>query len=458
MCAEPARATIAKAPPAGAGETAKASPADGHASGTAPLADGAASGKAPVGEPATVAVGLLGHGTVGAAFAELLAERAEAIGRLTGRTPYIDGVLRRGSGSFEEILERSEVIVELIGGLEPARTYVLAAMRAGRQVVTANKQLLCEHGEELFEAARRHGVGLRFEAAVAGVVPVIKVLAESLPGIEVRRIYGIVNGTTNFILSAMERGASYEQALAEAQVRGFAEADPTEDVTGRDAAAKMAILARLAFDTPVSLEQVQYEGIEQLSLDDIEHARDLGLGLKLVGAVERLGDGLSVRVHPAFLYAGHPLASVTGSYNAVTVEAEAITEITMSGPGAGGRQTASAVLGDLVSAISKAPPAFVPLLPPRPLRLVTDTASAFYLHIEVADRPGVLVAIAAVLDAFEVSIKSVMQRGLEENARLVMVTHALAESRLRAAVEKIGELEFVRSPPRAIRVIEEEFT
>jgi homoserine dehydrogenase len=407
---------------------------------------------------ATLNVGLLGRGTVGGAFAELLAERASAIGALTGRTPSISGVLTRSEGSFEEILAGCDVLVELIGGLEPARSYVLDGLRAGKHVVTANKQLLCEHGEELFEAAKRDGGSLRFEAAVAGVVPVIRVLAESLPGIEVERIYGIVNGTTNYILTAMERGAGYEEALAEAKERGFAEADPTEDVTGRDAAAKMAILARLAFDTPVKLDEVHFEGIEHLSLDDIEHARELGLGLKLVGAVERIGDGLSVRVQPAFLYAGHPLASVKGAYNAVTVEAEAITEITMSGPGAGGRQTASAVLGDLVSAISGTPPAFAPLLPPRPLKLVHDTASAFYLHIEVADVPGVLVAIAEVLDAAEVSIKSVMQRGLGDNARMVMVTHPLAESRLRAAVAKIAELPFVRSPPRAIRVIEEEYS
>ncbi|MHB1537664.1 MAG: homoserine dehydrogenase [Solirubrobacteraceae bacterium] len=412
------------------------------------------------GDPAgagTVEVGLLGHGTVGAAFAELLAERAEAIGARSGRTPRVCGVLTRSCGSFEEILDRCEVLVELIGGLEPARSYVLAALRAGRHVISANKQLLCEHGEELFEAVRSGGGSLRFEAAVAGVVPVVRVLSESLRGIEVQRIYGIVNGTTNYILTAMERGASYADALAEAQERGFAEADPSEDVTGRDAAAKMAILARLAFDTPVKLGDVHYEGIEHLSADDIAHARDLGLGLKLVGAVERIGDGLSVRVQPAFLYAGHPLAAVSGAYNAVTVEAEAITEITMSGPGAGGRQTASAVLGDLTSAIAGIP-AFAPVLPARPLKLVKDSASAFYLHIDVVDRPGVLVAIAAALDASQVSLESVMQRGLDDNARMVMVTHPLPESRLRAAVEKIAELPFVRSPPRAIRVIEEEYS
>lgn len=405
----------------------------------------------------TLPVGLLGHGTVGSAVAELLAERAEAIARLTGRRPELTGVLTRNRGSFEEIVQRSEVVIELIGGIEPAREYVLAALRAGRHVVTANKQLICEHGEELFDAARENGVQLRFEAAVAGVVPVVRVLTESLAGIEIKRIHGIVNGTTNFILSAMEGGADYEHALAQAQEKGFAEADPEADVSGADAAAKMAILARLAFGTPVRLSDVRYEGIEHLMSDDLQYARELGLGLKLIGTAERLAGGISVRVHPAFLYGHHPLASVGGQFNAVTVEADSITEITMSGPGAGGPQTASAVLGDLLSVIAPTGSSGTPVAMPVALPLLEDTDSAFYLHVEVADRPGVLVAVAGVLDRWGASVKSVLQRGLGENARLVMVTHPLSESRLRSAVGEIGELPFVRSPPRAIRVIEEEF-
>ena len=232
-------------------------------------------------------------------------------------------------------------------------------MRSGRHVVTANKQLLSQHGEELWATAREHNVQLRFEAAVAGVVPVIRVLQESLAGAHVERLHGIVNGTTNFILTEMARtGMSYDEALAEAQRLGYAESDPSEDVDGRDAAAKMAILARLAFDTPVSLHQVRYEGIEEIAPDDLEYARDFGLGLKLIGTAERIDGGLSVRVHPAFLYGDHPLASVNGPFNAVTVESPAITEITMSGPGAGGPQTASAVLGDVISAMI--PPASTP--------------------------------------------------------------------------------------------------
>ena len=399
-------------------------------------------------------VGLLGHGTVGSAFAELLEERAEEIERFNGRRPLLGGVLTRSRGNFEEILSDAEIVVEVMGGIEPAREYLLAAMRAGRHVVTANKQLLSQHGEELFESAREHNVRLRFEAAVAGTVPVVRVLEESLAATRIERIHGIVNGTTNYILTAMAHGSSYKQALAEAQSNGYAEADPSDDVSGRDAAAKMAILARLAFGTPVHLDQVRYEGIEHLQSDDLEYARELGLGLKLIGTAERRQGGLSVSVHPTFLYSGHPLAAVSGSFNAVTVESETITEITLSGPGAGGRQTASAVLGDVVSVMTGGarPPA-----PPLPLELVEDVESAFYLHLDVADEPGVLASVTKVLGEHDVSIKSVVQRGMGENARLVMVTHPVIESSLRAAMAQVGQFEFVRSTPRTIRVIEEEF-
>ena len=400
-------------------------------------------------------VGLLGRGTVGAAFERLLPEHAERIELITGLHPSITGVLTRSSGSFEQILEDSDLIVELIGGIDPAHGYVLEAMRAGKHVVTANKQLLSQHGEELWEEARERGVQLRFEGAVAGVVPVIRVLQESLAGARIDRVHGIVNGTTNFILSEMARtGMTFDEALAEAQRLGYAEADPSEDVDGRDAAAKMAILARLAFDTPVRLDQVRYEGIEQIQPDDLEYARELGLGLKLIGTAERSGDALSVRVHPAFLYPGHPLASVNGPFNAVTVESSSITEITMSGPGAGGPQTASAVLGDVISAMI--PPASTPATT-QVLPIVQDVVSAFYLHLEVADQPGVLARVAQALALHEVSVKSVVQKGLRDQARLVMVVHPVLESRFAAAMTEIAGLEFLRAPPRAIRVLEEEF-
>jgi homoserine dehydrogenase len=400
-------------------------------------------------------IGLLGHGTVGSAFAELLPARADHVEAITGLRPELSGVLTRSRGDFEDILERSDLVVEVMGGLDPARDYVLRAMSAGRHVVTANKQLLSQHGEELWAAAREHGVQLRFEAAVAGVVPVIRVLQESLAGAHVERLHGIVNGTTNFILTRMaESGTSYEDALAEAQRLGYAEADPTDDVNGRDAAAKMAILARLAFNTPVHLDDVRYEGIERLTADDMEYARELGLGLKLIGTAERVDGGLSVCVHPAFLYGGHPLASVKGPFNAVTIESSAITEITLSGPGAGGPQTASAVLGDVISAMI--PPASTPPATDA-LELVSDLESSFYLHMEVADRPGVLAQVAQLLGLQGASIKSVVQKGLGDNARLVMVTHPILESRFYAAVDLISALDFMRAQPRAIRVIDEEF-
>src|SRR5204863_5594218 len=225
-----------------------------------------------------------GRGTVGGAFAELLPARAPQIEAITGMRPEITGVLRRSEGDFDQILEASDLVVELIGGIEPARDYVLRAMQAGKHVVSANKQLLSQHGEELWACARENGVQLRFEGAVAGVVPVIRVIQESLAAAHVERIHGIVNGTTNYILTEMARGGlSYEQALRQAQELGYAEADPTDDVTGRDAAAKMAILARLAFSTPVHLDQVTYEGTEHITSDHIEDADDLRLRPKLHG-------------------------------------------------------------------------------------------------------------------------------------------------------------------------------
>jgi homoserine dehydrogenase len=400
-------------------------------------------------------VGLLGHGTVGSAFHDLLEARADAIEAEVGRRPEVAGVLTTRDGEFAEILERSDLIVELIGGTEPARGYVLGAMEAGRHVVTANKQLLSQFGEELFAAARENEVQLRFEAAVAGVVPAIRVIAETLAAAHIDRVHGIVNGTTNFILSEMARtGSSYDEALADAQELGYAEADPSEDVTGKDAAAKMAILARLAFNAPVRLDQVSYEGIERLTPDDIAYAKELGLSLKLLGSAERIDGGIAVHVYPAFLYADHPLASVGGAFNAVTVESPAITEITLSGPGAGGPQTASAVLGDVISAMI--PP---PSLPPPAVEqpVITDVEFSFYLYLEVADRPGVLAQVAEILGMQGVSIKSVVQRGLGDDARLVMVMHPVRESKFRAAVGLISRLDFVRSEPRVIRVIEEAF-
>jgi homoserine dehydrogenase len=403
----------------------------------------------------TFEVGLLGHGTVGSAFAELLDARAPQIATTTGLRPRLSGVLTRSRGNFDEILAASDLIVEVMGGVDPAREYVLRALNAGKHVVTANKQLLALHGEELWAAAREQGVQLRFEAAVGGIVPIIRVLSETLAAAHIDRVTGIVNGTTNFILSEMARtGESFASALAEAQRLGYAEADPTADVGGADAAAKMAILARLAFDTPVTLDQVVYEGIEQITPDDLEYARELDLSLKLIGTAARIGSGIAVRVHPAFLYSGHPLASVNGPFNAVTIEAPAITEITLSGPGAGGPQTASAVLGDVISAMI--PPASMPETSQR-LEIVTDLESGFYLHLAVDDEPGVLAQVAAALGSHGVSVKSLQQKGMGDQARRVMVLHRGPERRFFAAIDEIAALPFMRTHPRAIRVIEEEF-
>ncbi len=342
-----------------------------------------------------------------------------------------------------------------MGGTEPAREFVVDAMRAGRPVVTANKQLLATHGDELFGVAREAGVQLRFEAAVAGVIPIVRTIQESFGVTEIAKVFGIVNGTTNFILSEMAAtGAGYDEVLARAQGLGYAEADPSDDVSGADAAAKMAILARLAFHTSVTLAEVSYEGIEAIQPDDLAYAKELGLSLKLLGVAERRDGGISVRVFPCFLYPGHPLAPIEGPFNAVMVEAPAITEVTMSGPGAGGLQTASAVLGDVVSILAGDAPVHETRAE---LPVVADVTSSFYLYLEVADRPGVLARVATVLGDHEVSVKSVVQRGAGEDARLVMVVHECLESRFAAAVKALGALDDLRSPPRSIHVIEEEF-
>jgi homoserine dehydrogenase len=390
-------------------------------------------------------IGLLGRGTVGGAFHELVAERADAVAAVSGRRPEISGVLRRSDGDFDQILEGADIVVELIGGTDPARDYVLRALEAGKHVVTANKQLVAQHGDELFEAARAAGVQLRFEAAVAGVVPVIRVIQESLAATEMTKVFGIVNGTTNFILTEMAKtGASFEEVLKRAQELGYAEADPTDDVGGADAAAKMAILARLAFGTPVALDDVAYEGITDIQPDDLAYAKELGLSLKLLGVAERREGGVSVRVFPCFLYGGHPLAPIEGPFNAVMVESPAITEITMSGPGAGGPATATAVLGDVVSILSGEAPVHTP---GERLEVVRDIASSFYLHLEVAD----------VLGQNGISVRSVVQRGTGEEARLVMVMHETPEGAFYTALFELAKLDFMRATPRAIRVIEEEF-
>lgn len=401
-----------------------------------------------------VKIGVLGRGTVGSALIELLEQRAGVIEAETGVRPVVSGVLTRSSGDGEQIVDDADVVVEVMGGLDPAEALVRRALEAGKPVVTANKQLLSRRGHELFPLASAHNAALRYEAAVGGAVPIVRTLGDTLAATPVERVHGIVNGTTNYILTAMaQRGESYAEALADAQAAGFAEADPSEDVSGSDAAAKMALLAMLAFGTWVSHEDVDYTGIEQIAVEDIEHAREFDLALKLVGTAERIDDGISVRVHPIFLPRTHPLSSVDGSYNAVTIESPHVEEITLQGPGAGGVPTASAVLGDVISVLHGADE---PLHAWRKLPKSTAVESGFYLHLEVDDQPGVLAQVAQVLGLQNVSIRSVAQKGMGDGARLVIITHRAPEAAMEAAFGMIRGLGFVRGEPRAIRVFDEE--
>jgi homoserine dehydrogenase len=327
-------------------------------------------------------IGLLGHGTVGGAVEKLILKRSERLYELTGLRPQISGILTRSRGDFNEILKNSDVIVETIGGLEPARTYTLQALMAGVPLVTANKQLLCKHGSELFALARTNDLPLRFEASVAGAVPVVRALENSLEAVNITSIRGIVNGTTNYILTRMEEGLEYSTALAEAQELGYAETDPEPDVSGSDAAAKVAILARLVFGAEVTLKDVDYEGIQNLHADDLEYAREFDLRLKLLGVAERVEDGISLSVKPTFVPLSHPLASISGSMNAITIEGEAFRMLTFSGPGAGGLETASAILADIVS-VMRSEHQSIPAVSTLPIKDVNHA-----LHLKISNRPG----------------------------------------------------------------------
>jgi homoserine dehydrogenase len=403
-----------------------------------------------------VRIGLLGRGTVGAAFAQLLDERAEAVAAATGRRAGIAGVLTREEGDFEEILAGSDLIVELMGGTDPAREHVLAALRAGKPVVTANKQLLAQHGDELFAAARAARVQLRFEAAVAGAIPIVRTIQVSFGVTDVSKVYGIVNGTTNFILTEMEGGATLAEALAEAQRLGYAEADPTDDVSGADAAAKMAILATVAFGSRVTLADVDYQGVEDVTPLHVAAARELEMVVRLVGSATIVDERLDVRVRPAFVDRHHPLAAVEGAFNAVMLQGDAIREITLEGPGAGGTETASAVVADLVSVVGTAANGFLQndacwrelgRLPAGELR------SPFYVHLEVDDRPGVLADVAHRLAAHEVSVARLVQVPTDDGAVLHVVVHEAGESDVERALADIAELGHLHAPPFLVPVV-----
>ncbi|HVV22069.1 MAG TPA: homoserine dehydrogenase [Pseudonocardiaceae bacterium] len=422
-----------------------------------------------------IKVALLGCGTVGTQVVRLLRDQADDLTARVGAPVEITGIAVRRPNKHPEVPEDllttdgtalvtgdADVVVEVIGGIEPARTLLLAALRAGKSVVTANKALLAEHGGELFEAADGSGADLYFEAAVAGAIPLLRPLRESLAGDRITRVTGIVNGTTNYILSAMDStGAAYGETLDEASRLGYAEADPTADVDGFDAAAKAAILASLAFHTRVTAADVHREGIASVSAADVAAAKILGRTVKLLALCERVteADGtesVAVRVHPAMIPRSHPLAGVGEAFNAVFVEADAAGQLMFYGQGAGGAPTASAVLGDLVAvarnriAGGRGPreSAYAAL----PVRPMGQTPTRYHISLDVADRAGVLAQVAAVFAEHDVSIAAVRQEGRTVDASLVVVTHAAPDAALRSTVDKIAGLPVVRDVVSVMRV------
>jgi len=350
-------------------------------------------------------------------------------------------------------------VVEVLGGIEPARGLITAALAAGKPVVTANKELLANVGAELFDAADAAGVDLLFEAAVAGAIPLIRPLRESLVGERITRVMGIVNGTTNFILSQMAaHGTSYADALSEAQSLGYAERDPTADVEGYDAGAKAAIIASIAFGCRVVAGDVSHEGISSITAADISFAARLGYTIKLLAICERFDDGsVAVRVHPAMVANSHPLASVRDSFNAVFIEGDAMDQLMFYGRGAGGTPTASAVLGDVIDAavnLTRGTAASVGHLRPAVIRPIDDLRSPFTLTLNVADAPGVLAAVAGVFGEEGVSIRSMEQEGLDGSARLVFITHSAREADVRATIRRLGKLDVVHAVGNVLRVVE----
>ncbi|RFU40632.1 homoserine dehydrogenase [Actinomadura logoneensis] len=422
---------------------------------------------------------LLGCGVVGTEVVRLLREQAGDLAARVGVPLELAGIAVRRPERVREGVPRElltsdaqglvtrddvDIVIEVIGGIEPARTLILEAMKTGKSVVTANKALLAEDGATLFAAAREYGADLYYEASVAGAIPLLRPLRESLVGDHVHRVLGIVNGTTNYILDQMDtNGAGFNEALEEAQALGFAEADPTADVEGFDAAAKAAILAQLAFHTPVTAADVHREGITEVSSADVAGAREAGSVVKLLAICERVpaaegrnGRGVSVRVYPAMIPRTHPLASVREAYNAVFVEAESAGSLMFYGAGAGGAPTASAVLGDLVAVArnlrgGKPGPvevtyAELPVLP------MGETRTRYYIQLDVADRSGVLATVATEFAKHDVSIQAVRQVGSGEDAQLVVVTHRAADAALSATVERLRSFEDVRRVASVMRV------
>ena len=425
------------------------------------------------GDHATLKVALLGCGAVGSAVYRLLSEQSADLAARAGATLEVVGVAVRDIGrprlvpvdpdlltvDGAALVTRPDVdiVIELIGGIEPARTLLLAALNAGKSVVTGNKALLATDRAILHDAARLHGVDIYYEAAVAGAIPLLRPLRESLAGDEVRRVLGIVNGTTNYILDQMDTsGADFGTALAEAQALGYAEEDPTADIAGYDAAAKAAILASIAFHTQVTVHDVYREGITEVTPADIASARALGCVVKFLAICERSSGGVSARVYPAMIPRVHPLAAVREAYNAVFVEAESAGRLMFYGAGAGGQPTASAVLGDLVAVVRnrlaglRGPDAStyaeLPLVP------IGDALTRYYVQLDVADRPGVLAPIADTFAQQGVSIKAMRQEGRGDDANLMIVTHTAREDALAKTVADLSAMTAVRAVASVMRV------
>jgi homoserine dehydrogenase len=417
---------------------------------------------------------LLGCGTVGAEVLRLLHEQADDLTARIGAPLEVVGIAVRRLGRDRGPLpvpasilttdalglvkrDDVDVVVEVVGGIEPARTWLVEALRAGKSVVTANKALLAEDGGALHDAAAEGGADLYYEAAVAGAIPLLRPLRESLHGDRVTRVTGIVNGTTNFILSSMDgTGAGFTEALEEATALGYAEADPTADVEGFDAAAKAAILASLAFHTRVTAADVHREGITTVSAADVASAKEMNCTIKLLCIAERSGDSVSVRVHPAMIPRSHPLASVGGAFNAVFVEADAAGQLMFYGQGAGGAPTASAVLGDLVAVgrnrlagVRAASESAYAKLRIRPMG---EAVTRYHVSLDVADRAGVLATVAGVFAGHDVSIATVRQVGRGDDAILVIVTHRARDAALAATVDDLHDMDIVRSVTSVLRV------
>jgi homoserine dehydrogenase len=425
-----------------------------------------------------VRVGVLGCGNVGASLVALVGQRGDEIATRTDLRLEVTRIAVRSLARNravdlpDEVFTRDahgvvadpgiDVVVEAIGGIEPARELILAALANGKPVVTANKELLANHGAELFEAAWASGVDLLFEAAVGGGIPIMRPLRESLVGEDVRRIMGIVNGTTNFILTRMsEDGTSYVEALGEAQQLGYAERDPSADVDGLDAAAKAAILASIAFGAKVVAGDVYHEGISAVGPTDIAYATRLGYVVKLLTVAELVPvagepDHVAVRVHPAMVPIAHPLAGVRDSFNAVFVEGTAVGDLMFYGRGAGGGPTGSAVLGDLIDAavnLRQGTRGQIVTLARRPIRAIDELRSSYYVNLDVVDRPGVLRAIAEAFERHAVSIRSLEQEGVGDGARLIFITHEAREADVQHTLDDLRELDVILDITSVLRVV-----